>query len=213
MDPYQIEKWMWTMNDATITGFTCIWMGIGDLKPFTDLSLSLCISIRFTCTWGSTYLYDHTTCSFALKFHSSHWNGCHHKQIDFCRFVERIKNRFYGLKLCHSQNAQTFRRTNTNIFTFYLIWHSSMQSTWSWVFLCDNVGMCVMFVCSRWPFLYHRIQWFLIFCGQMNDLWSFIGKELSFFFYGNKNWIMKEIESVNLKLCKALKWASLFSWN
>lgn len=38
----------------------------------------------------------HWMCRFLLKFNSFQWNGCRHKQIDFCRSAERIKNLFYA---------------------------------------------------------------------------------------------------------------------
>lgn len=68
MNPYQIEKWLRTTSNAHMWELG-IWSACGATR---------CRSLRLACFY----------------WHSFRWNGCHHQQTDFCRSVDRIKNRF-----------------------------------------------------------------------------------------------------------------------
>lgn len=110
---------------------TRMYVGIGELKPLPN---SLALEVQ-------------------PNIGSFHWNGCHHKQIDFCRFVERIKNQFYGLGVSPC---------SINAFNFVI------------VLFGHNVAYdaCLF----TWPFFRFSVTY--SFCGRKNDLWSFIGKSL-----------------------------------
>lgn len=129
-----------------------------------------------------------------LKFISFHWNGCHHKWIDFCRFVERIKNRFYAGFIMHwlYRLLRTIQCTSTRFsslsallrMAFCLILmlslfgfcRSHMRAMYVRVYFCV---ICIYLFTFTWPFYPCFIFWLplillLILCGQLNDLWSFL---------------------------------------
>lgn len=74
-----------------------------------------CFTIRIVHFGFDVYRF---TIEIQLEFH---WNGCHHKQIDFCRSVKRIKNLVYTGSA--SLFFPVFTRTSCNqVFeSFYLL--------------------------------------------------------------------------------------------
>lgn len=134
-----------------------------------------------------------------LKFISFHWNGCHHKWIDFCRFVERIKNRFYAGFIMHWLYGllRTIQCTSTRFFlrsapfmAFCLILVLSLfgfvdpicaQCTFVRVYLCV---MCIYLFTFTWPFS----PCFVFFCfpHHFRSLWFY-------YWFSAVNWMICEV--------------------
>lgn len=87
-----------------------------------------------------------------LKFISFHWNGCHHKWIDFCRFVERIKNRFYAGFIMHwlYRLLRTFQCTSTRFLSASLSFSVFLSSAWLfvWFWRFHISGLYIPYACN-----------------------------------------------------------------
>lgn len=199
MNPYQIEKWIqtidWTVciTRVWIVCFRlCLGRGIGEFKSLCQFSPSLGVSLSLFVRWieptdlparqiKSSHLL-HLLNAFSTHFH---WNGCHCKQIDFCRFVERIKNRFYAgftipftllLFFCVCVRESNF--SATAFFSPQNCCFSAFRFVWcvQWIFLYDECLFTFI-----WPFSF-RISSLV---NQTDDVFSkqkLFGQNKKFFF-------------------------------
>lgn len=195
----------------------CVWLRV---RCGWDLGNSIlwqfffsraCLFVRlFTCcswvcvlTSPENSTNSHSPPLLSHFIHSScmgtYWNSSHFiemgvitTEIDFCRFVERMKNRFHaGFTMYQIDFCVQFSAPQR----FFAFFFFSMAFVWFWCFrfvcrsylpvcVCVRTHKCDMclfiFTCSHDPFLppFLLLSWFLlsIVNGQMNDLWILILK-------------------------------------
>lgn len=153
MNPYQIEKWMpTTRTTSQVWKYTCVCVN-WEFKLYISNSSQNFNLGEAISTEIQTYFIS---------------NGCHHKQIDFCRFAKRIKNRFYaGSTVLSVSHRIVFRFFS--LFGFVCVFCNQL----------DRKHRCSLYVIrdaeyhgpffrQSFAWLYHVITNSL--CGQMNDL-------------------------------------------
>lgn len=128
-----------------------------------------------------------------LKFISFHWNGCHHKWIDFCRFVERIKNRFYAGFIMHwlYRLLRTIQCTSTRFSSLSLLC-SAWLFVWFWCFhflgFVDPICVQCTYVCIS--------VWYVFIYSHSHDLFIpalFFGSLWFYYWFSAVNWMICEV--------------------